>query len=79
MTVAFDHIENAMQSYGCLLPDAIKLVTGKTEFHRAVVELGPIRAWYSRVRGTWTLDQSPASEIDIVCAAACLHDIPVSA
>lgn len=74
MTAPFDHIDNAMQSYGCLLPDAIGIVTGKQPFHRAVENLGPIRAWYSRVKGTWTLDQRPTTQLAIINAAALIRE-----
>jgi hypothetical protein len=36
---------------------------------RAMLALGPLRAFYSQSRGTWTLDQKPCESWDMVIEA----------
>lgn len=62
-------VADICRAYGCSGPEAKQILNWRGEFHVAVRILGPLRAYYSASLKTWTLDQKPASALDIIKAA----------
>lgn len=63
------NVHDIARAYGCTPTEAKLVLNGRTVLHRAIRQLGPIRAYYSASRKTWTLDQKPASAQEIINAA----------
>ena len=60
--------EDLARAYGCFANQASSWKHRSTYLSRYARDLGPIRVYYSRQRGTWTLDQKPidARSLDIL-------------
>jgi hypothetical protein len=56
------------RAYGYPLTPSSEILT-LTMAGRAMLALGPLRAFYSQSQGTWTLDQKPCESWDLVIEA----------